>query len=156
MFKNWSLLSQKACFRYGKVYWIWHWIIAIAEASREIVIKYDYLQFRAIRLWVWPRKVYICPYQSEFRRRFPKHSWFHALILPGSFQKRVNNQFKSYESSLLHIFYFQIDIVNKQLFSSVSWHNPLSKIKFHSLIPLRRTRLLLIFYETFIYKMSVR
>ena len=78
-------------------------------------------------------------------------SFFQAL-----FKRWVNNQFKSYESSLLHIFYFQIDIVNKQLFSSVSWHNPLSKIKFHSLIPLRRTRLLLIFYETFIYKMSVR
>ena len=78
-------------------------------------------------------------------------SFFQAL-----FKRWVNNQFKSYESSLLHNFYFQIDIVNKQLFSSVSWHNPLSKIKFHSLIPLRRTRLLLIFYETFIYKMSVR
>ena len=78
-------------------------------------------------------------------------SFFQAL-----FKRWVNNQFKSYESSLLHIFYFQIDIVNKQLFSSVSWHNPLSKIKFHSLIPLRRTRLLLIFYEIFVYRMSIR
>ena len=31
-----------------------------------------------------------------------------------------------------------IDVVNKQLFfSSVSWNNPLSKINFHSLIPLK-------------------
>ena len=25
--------------------------------------------------------------KSEFRRRFPKYSWSHALVLPGSFQK---------------------------------------------------------------------
>ena len=32
----------------------------------------------------------------------------------------------------------QIDVDNKQHFSSLSWNNPLSKINFHSLIPLKR------------------
>ena len=36
----------------------------------------------------------------------------------------------------------QIDVESKQLFSPLSWNNPLSKIKFHSLISLKGTRLL--------------
>ena len=29
----------------------------------------------------------------------------------------------------------QIDVVNKQLFSPISWNNPLSKLKFHQALP---------------------
>ena len=62
-----SLLPQRPYFRCGKVHYIWHWIIAFVETSREIIIKYDLLlnihlasnlgKFRVIRLWVWPSKV---------------------------------------------------------------------------------------------------
>ena len=36
-----SLFSQKGILRCDKVHWIWHWIVAIAETSRKIVIKFD-------------------------------------------------------------------------------------------------------------------
>ena len=40
--------------------------------------------------------------------------------------------------SNVHFFVsYQSEVVNKQLFSPISWKNPLSKIKFHSLIPLK-------------------
>ena len=51
----------------------------------------------------------------------------------------------------MHIFVScQIDVMNKQLFSQLSWNNPLSKRKFHSLIPLKRnfTRDLFIGYQS--------
>ena len=39
----------------------------------------------------------------------------------------------------MHIFVScQIDVENKHLFSPLVWNNPLSKIKFHSLISLKR------------------
>ena len=43
----------------------------------------------------------------------------------------------------MHFFaYCQTDVVNKQLLSPLLWNNPLSKTKFHSLIPSKETRFL--------------
>ena len=98
---------------------MWHWIIAIAETSREIVTKYDSLlnmnlisnlgKFRAIQLWVWPSKVSfttVVPTEKEFQRRFQNIFDFTLLFFQALLKRRKNNKLKLDESSLLRVFYY--------------------------------------------------
>ena len=91
---------------------------AIAETSREIVIKYDLLlnmnliynlgKIRAMRLWAWPKKVSFKTVESEFQTRVWNIIGFTLPFIQIFFKRWVNNKLKLYESFLLHIFCYII------------------------------------------------
>ena len=139
----------------------------IAETSRKIVSNYDFTkllvtmklisnlgEFLAIELWVWSTKISFTTVvltKSRFQRRLRNIFYytlsFFPVLLPK--EKHCTSSSKTEQWLMssrrpravdnMHFFVFcQTDVVNKQLFSLLSWNNPLSKIKSHSLIPLKR------------------
>ena len=102
-------------------------------------------------------------------REDSEYFWFHSLVFLGSFQKTGKTLWDHGDSISLEklwtsnakteqwlmqdVFFCIVKLVmNKQLFYSLSWNKHLSKIKSHSLIPLKRNspfmRYLLIGYQS--------